>query len=383
MQEVRILRHPIVLVPLAAVLVLAVAYRTVGDTALGVLGLVVGAILGLNALHLGMLLGALVLGVRVHRVVLGVGGRVWERRTPQLLLMLRALPVVLWVSIGPGKAPVRKRMAGAAGVALGIALLTVAALVLVALDGAAFWAGVVAGTVLVVAPELRPRQTARNTTVGWLLFRVPRLTGRAADQLTAAPMVTTAVQAAEAGDLDAAERLAAELAAEYPELPAALAVRTVVLELRGRYAEAMLLTVKLAGDRTQEPYEAAINFAALAGIACVTVEAGQLDSETGLSTATMALANAETLGYHAVKLLGTRALLALLTGDAAKAVTLAGQAAEATDEPLVRANDLATLTAAHMAEGDNAAARVSLAKAEALVPWLPRITVLRQRLSIS
>jgi hypothetical protein len=383
LHKVRILRHPIVLVPLVTVLVLAIAYRTVPDTALGTLGLVVGAILGLNALHLGTLLGALVLGVRVHRVVLGVGARVWERRRPRLLLMLRAVPVVLWVTIGPGKAPVRKRMAWAAGIALLIAVTAAAALIIMAMTGTAFWVGTAIGAVLLVAPELRPSQTARNTTVGWLLFRVPRLTGRAADQLTAAPMVSTAVEAAKSGDLAAAERLAAELATSYPDLPAALAVRTVVLELRGRYAEAMLLTVKLAGDRTQEPHEAAINFAALAGIACVTVEAGQLDSETGISTATMALENAETLGYHAVKLLGVRALLALLSGDAARAVTLAGQAAEATDEPLVRANDLATLTAAHMAEGNNAAARVSLAKAEALVPWLPRVTALRRRLSIS
>ncbi|TDP97577.1 hypothetical protein [Labedaea rhizosphaerae] len=383
MQEVRILRHPFVYVPLATVLVLAVVYRTVEDTAMGVLGLFAGAVLGLDALNLGMLLGALVLGVRVHRVVLGVGARVWERRKPQQLLMLRAVPVILWVSVAPGKAPVRRRMAATAGVALLFALLTVAGLTFAAIDGAPFWVAATAGAVLLVAPELRPQQTVRTTTVGWLLFRVPRLTGRAADQLTAAPMVTTAFKAAEAGDLDTAERLAAELAARYPDLPAALAVRTAVLELRGRYAEAMLLTVKLAGDRTQEPHEAAVNFAALAGIACVTVEAGQLDSETGLSTAAMALANAETLGYHTVKLLGTRALLALLTGDTARAVALAGQAAAVTDEPLVRANDLATLTAAYMAEGDNAAARVSLAKAEALVPWLPRITVLRQRLSIS
>src|ERR1044072_710829 len=69
MPEVRLLRNPIVFVPLMAVLVVAVAYRTAGDTALGVLGLLVGAVLGLNALHLGMLLGAVVLGVRVHRVV--------------------------------------------------------------------------------------------------------------------------------------------------------------------------------------------------------------------------------------------------------------------------------------------------------------------------
>src|ERR1041384_4341114 len=103
MPEVRLLRNPIVFVPLMAVLVLAVAYRTAGDTALGVLGLLVGAVLGLNALHLGMLLGAVVLGVRVHRVVLGVGARLWERRNPMLLLMLRAVPVVFWVSIGPGK----------------------------------------------------------------------------------------------------------------------------------------------------------------------------------------------------------------------------------------------------------------------------------------
>ena len=119
------------------------------------------------------------------------------------------------------------------------------------------------------------------------------------------------------------------------------------------------------------------------GLACVTVEAGQLDSELGLSTASNALDNAATLGYPTYKLNGVRALHALLRGDFDEAVTLAGRAAEAGEDLLGRADDLATLARAHMASGDNQAARAAITEAEKLAAWWPRVAGTRSRLEVS
>ncbi|HEU5110054.1 MAG TPA: hypothetical protein VFT95_16045, partial [Micromonosporaceae bacterium] len=184
------------------------------------------------------------------------------------------------------------------------------------------------------------------------------------------------------GDLATAERMALRLAKSYPDLRTALAARIVVLEAQGRYAEAMVLAVKLASELDQEPDEAARSFAALAGLACTTVEAGQLDSELGLSTATTALDNAETLGYPSHKLNGSRALLALLRGNLDRAISLARRAAGTGDDVLCRADDLATLARAHMAAGDNRTARAIIGEAEKLVPWWPRVAKTRSRLEV-
>jgi ATP/maltotriose-dependent transcriptional regulator MalT len=118
-------------------------------------------------------------------------------------------------------------------------------------------------------------------------------------------------------------------------------------------------------------------------LACDIVEAGGLPPEIGLSTAATALEMAETLGYPAYKLTGTKALHTLLTGDPTQATSLARQALETNDDRVGRADDLATLARAHMAAGDNKAARAALGEAEKTVPWWPRVAATRARLDIS
>jgi len=348
----------------------------------GLIGALSGVLAGLGTLQLGLLAGALLLGVRVHRVVIGLGPRLREWGTPGRPVVLRAVPLFLSVAIGPGKTPVRLRMWGAALCSALTGLATCALAVAGAFGGQAFLHGLAISSCLTVGNALLPRKTAGSTSTGWMLLRLHRLSGRQARQLEAAPVVGRAVDAASAGDLDTAERLALRLAEHYPDLRTAIAARIVVLEAQGRYAEAMVLAVKLASEADQEPHEAAVSFAALAGLACATVEAGQLDSELGLSTATQAMENAETLGYPSYKLNGARALVALLRGNLDRAITLARLAAGSGDDMLGRADDLATLARAHMAAGDNRAARQVLGEAEKLVPWWPRVAGTRSRLEV-
>jgi ATP/maltotriose-dependent transcriptional regulator MalT len=113
------------------------------------------------------------------------------------------------------------------------------------------------------------------------------------------------------------------------------------------------------------------------------VEAGQLDAELGLSTASSALDNAATLGYPNYRLNGVRALLALLRGEHDEAIELATRAAGSGDNLLVRADDLATLARAHMASGDNRTARTVLTEAEKLASWWPRVAGTRSRLEVT
>jgi hypothetical protein len=298
-------------------------------------------------------------------------------------VVLRALPVLLSVSVGPGRSPVRPRMWGAALCSTLGGIAAAVAAVGAALDTTApFTHGLAITATLAVGHALVPRKTAGSTSTGWMLLRLHRLSHRQVRQLEAAPLTGQAVDAARNGDLVTAERLALRLAKSYPDLRTAVAARIVVLEAQGRYAEAMVLAVKLASQLDQEPHEAAVSFAALAGLACTTVEAGQVDSELGLSTASTALDNAETLGYPSHKLYGSRALIALLRGNLDRAISLSRRAAGAGDDVLGRADDLATLARAHMAAGDNRTARAIIGEAEKLVPWWPRVAGTRSRLEV-
>lgn len=364
--------------------VVAVLERSAGQVAWGLAGAVVGHLVGLLALQLGLLLGAIALRARVHRVVIGVGTRLKDWTTPRRVVVLRAVPLFLSVSVGPGIAPARRRMWGAALCSM-VAGVTTAALVVVGAFAApsGFWTGLAVGCAITVGHAFVPRKTATSTSTGWLVFTLPRLAGVRAQQLDAAPLVGQTVDAAQEGRLDLAAELAARLRDEYPTLRTATAARVLVLQAQGRYAEAMMVAMTIVEDREQTPAEAAVAFAALGGLACATVEAGQLDAEIGLSTAAQAIENAVTLGYPEHKLNGSRALHELLSGNTSRAISLARLAAESGDDRLGRADDLATLARAHMTAGDNRAARTALAEAEKLVPWWPRVATLRSRLDIA
>jgi len=366
----------------AVVVALGVIERSVSGVLTGVVGTLVGILVGLAGLQVGQLVGALLLGVPVHRVVIGVGPRLGEWGTAARPVVLRAVPLHLAVAVGPGRGPVRLRMWGAALVSAAAGVAVCGWMVDDAVRGGAFFHGMAIGCGVAVAYALVPRRTAGSTSTGWMLFRLHRLSPRQVRQMEAAPLTGQAIDAAHNGDLVTAERAAARLAQAYPDLRTAIAARIVVLEARGRYAEAMVLAVKLASQSDQEPHEAAVSFAALAGLACTTVEAGQLDSELGLSTASTAITNAETLGYPRHKLNGSRALLNLLRGNLDRAIALARIAAGSGDDVINRADDLATLARAHMAAGDNRTARAVIGEAEKLVPWWPRVAKTRSRLEV-
>jgi tetratricopeptide (TPR) repeat protein len=379
---VRLLATPGRLAALVTIVAIVVVEWSAAGIVTGLAGAIVGLLAILAASQVGLLVSVPLVGMRVQRVVVGIGPRLGDWSRPDRTLTVRAIPIILAVGVRATRAPVRRRMWWSA---LCSALAELAVVMLAAASvagGGAFAHGFAIACVAEFVHAMLPSRSAAGTSTGWLLFQLPFVSSEHARQLEAAPLVGEAIDAARGGDLAAAERLAIALREAYPDLRTALSARMSVLEAQGRYAEAMILAVKLASDARQEPDEAAGSFAALAGLACVTVEAGQLDSELGLSTASQALENATTLGYPSYKLNGVRALIELLRGNLDEAIALATRAADAGDSLLGRADDLATLARAHMASGDNQTARQVLTEAEKLASWWPRVASTRSRLEV-
>ncbi|MGW0516380.1 hypothetical protein [Crossiella sp. NPDC003009] len=364
----------------AAIAVVAVE-RALDPAVAGLLGAVAGMLAELMALQLGLLLGALALRVRVHDVVVGLGARVYELRTPRRTVSVRLLPIMLGVSVGPGAAPARCRM-WLAGVASAIGGGTAVLAMTTVLD-TPFGRGLLIGALATGAHCLLPRRDAGTTSTGWLLFQLPKLPRHRVAEWQSAPLVNEAIDAVNGGDLETAEALTAELSREHPGRRTTTATRIALLEARGRYAEALALTIGLVSDPAQEPRDLAFALASLAALTANAVEVGQLDAATGLPTARQAVDDAEQLGYPGFKLTGTKALLELLAGNADRAATLARSGARNSGATLSRADDLATLARALMATGDNRAARLALDEAETLAPWWPRVAGTRARLSVS
>jgi hypothetical protein len=351
------------------------------DVLTGLLGALTGALAAVAASQVGLLASVPVAGVTVHRLVVGVGPRVADWSTPRRIVAVRAVPVLLSVAVRATRSPVRARLWTSAACAFAFEVGLVVAAVVIA--SGPFMTGFAVAASASVVLSLIPRRTATTTSIGWLLFRLP-LAGRdLSRQLAAGPLIAAAVSAAQAGDLVAAERMAARLRETYPDLRSALAARISVLEAQGRYSEAIVLAVKLTSSAERDPTEAASSFAALASLACATVEMGQLEAELGLTAAAQAMANAAALGYPSYRLNGTRAMVELLRGNLPAAISLARLAAGAGDDLLTRADDLATLARAHMAAGDNRTARQVLGEAEKLAKWWPRVARTRTRLEVA
>lgn len=357
--------------------IVAVEWSRVGIVS-GLLGAVTGMVATLAAMKLGLVIGAVIAGVRVHSVVVGLGPRVAQWRTRRCLIVLRTLPVLTAVEVGPGKLPARPRFVSAAlvsvlfGAAMVVAGLTV--------DGA-FGFGMVLGGAAALVKSLVPSNVGESASAGWLLFHKPDPAKTA--QLAVAPAVLDVFDLVQAGELDKAERLVSQLNAEHPTLRTVRASRVLVLEARGRYSEALTLAIGMSSDEQQQPHDAAAAMAAVAGLTGAAVEAGQLEASAGLPVAARALNEAVELGKPSYMMDGVRALLALLAGDPQLAVRLARLACENNDDSLSRADDLATLARAYMAAGDNSAARRALAQAERLVPWWPRVALTRRRLDLA
>ncbi|TCO57263.1 hypothetical protein EV192_106740 [Actinocrispum wychmicini] len=307
-----------------------------------VLSALIGLVATLVVLKVGVVVGALALRVPVHKIVVGIGPRLFELRK----LVVRVLPVTLNIEV----LPTRPRYVGAA---ITSALFGLAAVAVMATSSQAMAVGGAAALVQALVRFPRPR--------------------------AAQPGALAVFDLVQAGKLDEAERLVGRLNGENPRLRTLRAARVLVLEARGRYSEALTLAIGMSDDED----DAATTMAAVAGLTGAAVEAGQLEASQGLPVAARALNEAIELGKPSHMMDGVRALLALLAGDPQLAVRLARLACQNNDDSLGRADDLATLARAYMAAGDNSAARRALAQAERLVPWWPRVALTRRRLDLA
>jgi hypothetical protein len=325
----------------ATYLTIAVLIAAVAVTQANIAATLLGAVTTVVTLRIGTLVGAFLLRVRVHNVVIGLGPRVtqWGR------VVIRALPVSL--TVGVLRSRPRYLGTALASVLFGVAMVVV-------LHG-----DLALGAAAAVLLEV-------------LTFRWPR---------AGQPGVVDVFDLVQAGRLDEAERLVGRLNAEHPRLRTVKASRVLVLEARGRYSEALTLAIGMSDEESDR--EAANTMAAVAGLTGAAVEAGQLTASDGLPVAARALNEAIQLGRPSHMMDGVRALLALLAGDPQLAVRLARLACQNDDDSLSRADDLATLARAYMAAGDNSAARRALAQAERLVPWWPRVALTRRRLDLA
>ncbi|MFC5053111.1 hypothetical protein [Saccharothrix xinjiangensis] len=335
----------------------------------------------LAAVQVGLLVGALVAGVRVSLVVIGVGGEVRTWTRPGRRVVLRNVPLLMSVGVTSVRGPVRVRLWCTA---------LVASVVLVAVAGAAWWAWgsdfwrgfAVAGTAVAVN-ALWPRRGPGTTSVGWFLFSLPRLSGRPLEEYEATPLLNQVTDAIAVGDLDRAEALTDELVGRYPALLVSTGARVAVLSLRTRYLEALQVVSGLAGRADLGPRDMAFVMAQLAGSTVNALEVGLVPLEVGAPAVRNSLDGAVKLGYPRYRCAGALARLALLEDDHATAFTLANQARQTSEDGLDRADALATMARAQMASGDNAAARATLVEAERLAGWLPRVAETSARLNIA
>lgn len=344
----------------------------------------VGALLGVIALsmttQLGLLLGAASFGLRVRHVVIGALRTVRVWRHTRCTVTLRALPVTVESEIGPRRSPAiaRSWLAGLMSALAGAAVV-----------GTSWWwtgeplgRGFALAATALMLVKLWPKRAPLVTSTGWLLFGLPRMPEQRRCEFRASALAAGVYDSLHIGDFDGAQTRADELTAAYPDSEAALACQVSLAEAAGQHARATLLLLGRVSEGDAAPREMSYLLAGLAGAAFVAVEAGELDADDVLPTAEKALRDAIRFGYPELHLSGTKAVQALLDGDADKSARLATLGAEYTTSPLSRADDLATLARAHMARRDNAAARRALTLAEQHAAWWPRVRRTRQRLDV-
>ncbi|MFI6096813.1 hypothetical protein ACIA8G_14725 [Lentzea sp. NPDC051213] len=354
---------------------------TLTDWYLGLAGALAGLLLELTAAQAGLALGAVLFGLRITHVIIGIGSELKSWTWTHRRIVLRNVPVLATIGITGLKPGVRRRtvLAGAtaivfcAAIAGGTWLLT----------GAAFGKGMALAATACFLLQLRPVEQPGHTSLGWFIFTLPKLTGRPLGELEARPRVLAGMDAYHRGDIEEAERIHAELLRDHPDLLTVVGLKVVTACARERYLEALQTVIGLNGRQDLGQRELAFIMATTAGVAVQAVEAGQFPEDVGLETARSMLDNAYLAGYPKHRANGTLAVMALIEGDTAKARQLAGWAAESSENALGRAEDLITIARAWMADGNNAKARELAAEAHALAGWNPRVAATRARLEIS
>lgn len=376
----RVLKRFGVQLTLAVVIVVIAWEWSPAPIALGLVGAALGLLLELASFQIGTLLGALAFRLRVRHVIIGVGRELRAWTSPRFRLVLCRLPLVIQVGVRSLRPPVRRWLWLAGATSALVAVLAAGACWLLA--DSPFGRGLALGATACLAHQLVPRRSAQGTSPGWFLFKLPGVTGRPAAEMDATPLVNNVTDAVRAGRLDDADVALTRLVEQHPSLLLTVGAQVMVLSVRARYAEALHLISGMVGRTDLEPRDLAFVMAEMAGSAANALEAGQLPMDVGLPAATRAADGSMQLGLPRHRLAGTLAQIALLNDDIVAAIELARQSADGSEGALARADSLATLARAQMASGDNAAARLTIAEAESLCDWLPRVVETTARLNI-
>lgn len=364
-----------------ALVVVGTIAWTFPDPLAGLAGALVGLLLELTLAQAGLALGAVLFGLRITHVIIGVGGELKSWTRTHQRIVLRTLPVLATIGITGLKPGVRRRtvLTGAFAILLGAAVAAATWLA----TGAAFGKGLALAATACFLLQLVPVEEPGHTSLGWFVFGLPKLTGRRLGELEARPRVVAGMDAYHRGDIDEAERIHDELVRDHPDLLTVVGLKVVTACARERYLEALQTVVGLSRRQDLGTRELAFVMATTAAVAVAAVEAGQFPAEVGLETAKSMLSNAYEAGYPKHRSNGVLAVIALIEGDTAKARQLAGYAAESSENALDRADELITIARAWMADGNNAKARELTAEATTLAGWSPRVAATRARLEIS
>jgi len=354
---------------------------TLPDFHLGLAGAFVGLLVELTAAQAGLALGAVLFGLRITHVIIGIGGELKSWTTTHRRIVLRNIPVLASVGITGLKPGVRRRtvLAGVAAIVFCTAIAAAAWLT----TGTAFGKGLALATTACLLLQLAPIEEPGHTSLGWFVFTLPKLSGRRLGELEARPRVLAGMDAYHRGDLDEAEQIYEGLKRDHPELLTVVGLKVVTCCARERYLEALQTVIALNGRQDLDTRELAFVMATTAGVAVVAVESGQFPAEVGLETARSMLESAYEAGYPKHRANGTLAVMALLEGDTAKARQLAAWSAESSETALGRADDLITIARAWMVDGNNAKAREFAAEAHELAGWSARVAATHARLQIS
>ncbi|HWM02822.1 MAG TPA: hypothetical protein VNP92_10855, partial [Actinophytocola sp.] len=194
MRILALLLSPGWLATLVAVAAIVVVEWSVGGVLVGFAGALVGVMAILAASQVGLLASVPLVGVRVQRVVIGIGPRLADWSRPNRTLVIRAIPVILAVNVRATRAPVRKRMWWSALCSAVAEIAVLVAAALGAADGGPFAHGFAIACVAEFTHALLPRRTASGTSTGWLLFKLPWVSTDQARQLEAAPLVGEAIE---------------------------------------------------------------------------------------------------------------------------------------------------------------------------------------------
>lgn len=354
---------------------------TLSDFPLGLAGALIGLLLQLAAGQAGLALGAVLFGLRITHVIIGIGGELKSWTRTHQRIVLRTIPVLATIGITGLKPGVRRRTVLTGAFAITLSATVVAATWFT--TGTAFGKGMALAATACLCLQLVPIERPGHTSLGWFVFALPKLTGRRLGELEARPRVLAGMDAYHRGDVDEAERIHGELVRDHPDLITVVGLEVVIKCAREKYLEALQTVLGLNGRDDIGQRELAFIMATTAGVTAQAVEAGQFPAEVGLETARNMLNNAYEAGYPRYRANGTLALMALLEGDTAKARQLAEWSAKSSENALGRADDLITIARAWMADGNNAKARELVAEAHELAGWSPRVAATRARLEIT